>query len=120
MQRQRGFTLVSLIFMLMLAGFAALIAMKTVPTYINYFAVKKSLENILAEANTEATAYELRSTFDKRMDVNSIYDIKSSDLEVSRDNGMLTLSVPISSKKPIGWGIGVTVDLVATASTPLK
>lgn len=121
MQRQRGFTLVTLIFLLMLAGLAAMVAMKTVPTYIDYFAVKKSLENILLEGKgTALSNFELRDTFDRRMNVNSIYTIKSTELEISRDKGMLTLSVPVSSKKPLGWGLGITVDLVATASAPIQ
>ena len=119
MNGQKGFTLLTLMFLLMLFGFAALVAMKTVPTYIDYFAVKKSLENIL-ENGTDQTPLELRETFAKRMDVNSIYTIKGSELEISRDNGMLTLSVPVSSKKPFAGGISISVDLVASASAPLK
>jgi hypothetical protein len=120
MKGQKGFTLASLMFLLMLAGFSALVAMKTVPTYIDYYAVQKSLENILRDVGTDKTTLELRTTFDARMNVNSIYNVKSSDLEISRDNGMLTLTVPVSSKKHLAGGISVSVDLVATASAPLK
>lgn len=121
MYREKGFTLATLMFLLFLASFAALVAMKTVPTYIDYFAVKESLQNILALPDlNDQSNLDLRKTFDARMNVNSVYNIKSTDLEISRDNGMLTLSVPISSKKPLGGGIGVTVDLVATASAPLR
>ncbi|MFA5081379.1 MAG: DUF4845 domain-containing protein [Hydrogenophilaceae bacterium] len=119
MYRQKGFTLLTLIFLLALAVFAALVAMKTVPTYIDYFAVTKSLENILAQG-TDQSAFEMRQTFERRLDVNSIYNVKSKDLEISKDNGMLTLSVPISSKKPFAGGISISVDLVATASAPLN
>lgn len=115
MTEQRGFTLVSLIFTLLLLGFAAMIAMKTVPTYLTYYTVQKTLENMVTEG-TEKSAYELRQTFDARMNVNSVYDVHSDMLKISRDGGMLTLSVPISSKKPVAWGISVSVDLVATAS----
>ncbi|MDD3528797.1 MAG: DUF4845 domain-containing protein [Gallionellaceae bacterium] len=119
MHGQRGFTLATLLFLLFLAGLAAMIAFKTVPTYIDHYVVQKSLENILAEG-TNRTAYELRQTFEARLNVNSIYSIKASDLQISRDQGRLTLSVPISSKKPLVHGISISVDLVATASVPLQ
>ncbi|TCJ15424.1 DUF4845 domain-containing protein [Parasulfuritortus cantonensis] len=118
MQGQRGFTLATLIFLLILAGFAAMVAMKTIPTYIEYYTVKSALENILHDG-TDQSAMELRQTFTKRMDVNSVYTVNAEDLEISRDGGMLTLSVPVSSKKPMGAGISISVDLVATASAPL-
>jgi cell division protein FtsL len=119
MRGQKGFTLLTLMFLLFLAALAAMVAFKTVPTYITYYTVTKSLENILSEG-TDKTPLELRQTFDARMNVNSVYDVKSSDLEISRDNGMLTLSVPISSKKPFAGGISISVDLVAKAAAPLK
>lgn len=118
--RQRGFTLITLVFLLFLAGFFALLAMKTVPTYLDYYAVSKSLQHILAERGAEASDGELRETFAKRLDVNSVYSIKASELDISREHGELTLSVPISSKAPMAFGISVSVDLVATASTPIR
>ncbi|MFZ5485247.1 MAG: DUF4845 domain-containing protein [Pseudomonadota bacterium] len=119
MRKQGGFTLMTLIFLLALASFFALIGFKVAPAYMKYFAVKNSLQNILKEDGGR-TNEELRRTFAARMDVNYVQDIEPSDLEISRDDGMLTLSVPINSKEHIAGGVSVAIDLVAEVSEPLK
>jgi len=118
MKRERGLTLLGLIFLLALAVVVALIAFRVVPTYIDYYTLRNSLENILANG-TDQTNDELRSTFEKRMDVNYMPDITGRDLDISRDDGMLTLSVPIDRKQHLVGGVSISIDLVATASAPI-
>lgn len=119
MNGQKGFTLITLLFMLALAVFVAMVAFKTVPAYMDYFTVKNSLENLLKEEQTQSNE-AIRSSFDKRMNVNFIQDISARDLEISKDEGMLTLSVAISRKEHLVGGISLCVDLEATASAPLQ
>ena len=119
MQRQNGFTLITLLFLLGLAVIVAMVAFKVVPTYMDYFAVRNSLENILKEDELLSNE-SIRASFAKRLDVNFIQDITPQDLEIDKEDGMLTLTVPISSKKHLVAGVSISVDLEATASTPLK
>jgi hypothetical protein len=120
MQRQeRGLTLISLLFLLALAAGAALVGFKIMPVYLDYFTIKHSLESVLAEG-TDQTDGELRATMDRRLDVNYIEDIRARDMQISRDNGQLTLTVPISRKNHLVGGVSLCVDLDATASAPLK
>jgi hypothetical protein len=119
MNHQRGLTLISLLFLLGLAMAAALVSFKVIPAYIDYFTIKHSLESILAEG-TDQSDSDLRKTMDARLNVNFIQDIKSSDMDINRDNGTLTLTVPISRKEHLMGGISLCVDLNATASAPLK
>lgn len=117
MKRERGLTLIGLLFLLALAAGVALVGFKVAPAYMDYFTVKNSLENILAEGTDQDDA-SLRSTFDRRLDVNFVKDITAKDLHISRDDGMLTLSVPISRKEHLFGGVSVCVDLEAKASKP--
>ena len=119
MKRERGFTLITLLFLLGLAIGASIIAFKIVPTYLTYFSVRSSLENILKEDDLK-TNEAIRSSFAKRLDVNFIEEIDSSDLVIDKDNGELTLSVPVSSKSHLIAGVSIAVDLEATASAPLQ
>lgn len=119
MKQECGFTLISLLFLLALAGVVALIGFKIVPAYIDYFTIKSTLQNILADSDDQSDI-GLRTTLDKRLDVNYIEDITSRDLIINRDNGVLTLTVPVSRKKHLVGGISVCVDLDATASAPIR
>jgi type II secretory pathway pseudopilin PulG len=115
MNQERGMTLISLLFVLALAACAALVGFKVIPAYIDYFTIKHSLESVLAEGADQSDA-DLRKTMDARLNVNYIQDITARDMEINRDNGALTLSVPISRKEHLFGGISVCVDLDATAS----
>lgn len=120
MHGHKGFTLISLLFLLALAVFAAMVGFKIVPAYLDYFAVKKSLENLLSAPDVEQTNEALRSSFGKRLNVNFIQDISERDLQIDKDNGNIVLTVPISRKEHLVGGISVCVDLEAKASAPLK
>ena len=119
MQRENGFTLISLIFLLGLAVIAAMVAFKTAPAYMNYFTVKSSLENIIADG-TDQSNQEIRKSFAARLNVNFIEGITAEDLEIDKEEGVLTLSVPITSKEHLFGGVSISVDLEAKASAPIK
>lgn len=46
---QQGMTLIGFIFVLLIAGFFALMAMKLVPSYIEYFGVVKAMKQMAVE-----------------------------------------------------------------------
>jgi hypothetical protein len=119
MQKEKGFTLLTLLFLLALGIVVAMISFKVVPTYIDYMTVTKTLENILLEG-TDKTDSDLRKTLDARLNVNFIRDLSSKDLEISKDDGMLTLVVPINRKEHLVGGVSLSIDLEAKASAPLR
>lgn len=119
MRKQGGFTLLGLLIMLFLAACAALVAFKIVPAYMDYYTVKHVLENILEE-DQELSNQSIRRTFAARLNVNFIRDLGPNDLYISRDGGMLTLTVPISRKEHLVGGISVAVDLDATAQMRIR
>lgn len=119
MNRERGLTLIGLIFILFFAAILALVAFRVIPAYIDYFTIKHSLQTLLDEGTDQSDA-DLRASLDKRLNVNYIQDITARDLEISRDGGMLTLTVPISRKEPLVGGVSICVDLDAIASKPIS
>lgn len=119
MRRERGFTLITLLFLLGLAIGGAVVAFKIVPTYMTYYSVRNSLENILKEDDLQSNE-AIVASFAKRLDVNFIKEIEATDLMIDKDNGMLTLTVPVSSKSHLVAGVSIAVDLEATASAPIK
>lgn len=119
MHGQKGLTLISLLFMLMLAVTAAMVAFKVVPAYIQYYTVRDTLRNILA-SDVHQTNQAIRESFSKRLLVNYVDGITERDLIIEQDNNQIILTVPISRKEHFIDGVSICVDLEATASAPLR
>lgn len=119
MKIQRGVTLIGLIFFLALGTIVALLAFRVVPFYIDYFTMRSMLQNMASE-RSNATDRELRYNFEMRANTNYLIGYKSSDLMIDRDNGLLTLSVQMSDKKPVGAGVSLLMELEAKGSAIMK
>ncbi|MCW5666875.1 MAG: DUF4845 domain-containing protein [Piscinibacter sp.] len=84
-RRQRGVTLFGLLFWAIVIGFAALIAMRVLPTLNEYFTIQRAVEKIAKEGGT--TVPEIRAAFEKQKTIEySIQSISGSDLEVTKEN----------------------------------
>jgi hypothetical protein len=119
MARQKGITLIGLIFFLTLGTIVALIGFRVVPFYIDYFTMRNMLQNLATEKR-DAPDRELRNNFDMRSSTNYLRGYKPSDMEISRDQGRLTLTVHMSDKKALVGGISLLMELDAQGSSILK
>ncbi|MCE4557911.1 DUF4845 domain-containing protein [Pelomonas cellulosilytica] len=82
--RQRGLTLIGLLFWGAVVGVTAVVAMKVFPTVLEYYTVQRVVDRIAA--SNPATVPAVRQEFDRSVQVEySIQSIKSADLVVSKD-----------------------------------
>jgi len=82
--RQRGLTLIGLLFWGAVIGVSAVVAMKVFPTVLEYYTVQRVVDRIAA--GNPATVPQVRQEFDKAVQVEySIQSISGSDLVVSKD-----------------------------------
>jgi len=83
-RRQRGLTLIGLLFWGSVIAVLAVVAMKVFPTVLEYYTVQRVVDRIAA--GNPATVPQVRQEFDKATQVEySIQSIKSPDLVVSKD-----------------------------------
>ena len=84
-RRQRGLSLIGLLFWGAIVAVTAVVGMKVFPTVLEYYTVKRIVNRIAA--GNPSTVPQVRQEFDKSTQVEySIQSIKSSDLVVSKDN----------------------------------
>lgn len=70
-------TLIAWVVVLGLVGIQAVAAMRIVPVYMNYYSVKKIMEEVKADGNSRgASPKELDIMLAKRLNVNGIYDLQ--------------------------------------------
>jgi hypothetical protein len=119
MKTQRGVTMLGMLFFLALTASVALIGFRVAPFYIDYFTMRSML-NKLAGEKGGATDGELRRDFDMRANTNFLTGYSAKDLDINRDEGMLTLSVAMSDKKPLAAGISLLMELEAKGSARLQ
>jgi Tfp pilus assembly major pilin PilA len=83
-QRQRGLTLIGLLFWGGITAVAAVVAMKVFPTVLEFYTVQRVVDRIAA--SNPPTVPAVRADFEKAQQVEySIQSIKASDLVVSKD-----------------------------------
>jgi hypothetical protein len=98
LKSQHGISLIGLILSLGVIVLIAMLAMKVVPTVIEYTSIKKAIS---VAKNGGTTANEIQSTFDKQADVGYITSITGKDLVITRDNGEIEVSFSYQKKIPL-------------------
>lgn len=113
---QKGLTLISLLFWGVVIIFIALLAMKLVPAYMEYFTIQKILTDIGNDPNIKSMSNgEIRDKFNKRAMIDNITTVKASDLDIGRDGGQTVVSVEYPFQTKLIGNISLLVDFSASS-----
>lgn len=96
-EQQKGMTFLGYVIVLGIIGFFAIMAMKLAPLYLEYQSVVKIMNGVAQEATAASTPASVRSTIQKRLDVNNITRINAKDFAIKRDRGT-TLSIDYEAR----------------------
>ena len=84
--KQRGMTVIGMLLLLIVIAFAALIAMKVVPMYIEYYTIKSTIESIRKEPQlAQMSPTDIHNAVQKRFDIGYVERIKARDLRIRND-----------------------------------
>lgn len=109
--REAGISLTGLIFVLAVLGVAAVFAMKLVPTYTEYSAIKDA---IARAKEAGGTVREMQVAFDKNAGINNVTAIDGSDLVITRDNGTPEISFAYEKRVPLMGNVSLVIDYAGT------
>ncbi|HYP68913.1 MAG TPA: DUF4845 domain-containing protein [Thiobacillaceae bacterium] len=98
--------------------FGAVLVMKLVPAYVEFFTIKKVLVDIGQdpEINTMSNA-AIREKFSKRSQIDDIHSVKPADLDISRDKGATIISADYPFQTKLVGNISLLVDFHATSDS---
>ncbi|OAM52581.1 DUF4845 domain-containing protein [Methylovorus sp. MM2] len=118
MQKQRGMTFIGLVLIIACVVFVAVIGMKLVPAYLEYFAVKKAILKIGNEPNfKDMTQKEIAESFTKSAIIDNIREVAGSDLVVSQDDsGKPVVSVDYQQVVPLIGNVSALLDFSVTTA----
>jgi len=110
-RRQRGLTITGWIFVIAIALFFALLGMKMIPSYLNYFSIVQVLESIAQDPTMKnAPPGELRKAFNRRIDINGVYDFPKKGLKIDRSTGEGTkMIVDYEVREPMAGNVDVVM-----------
>jgi len=113
---QSGLSLVGVMLVGSMAAAVVLLGLRLVPVVSEYFGIKRALAAVAGAANPQtATVSELRNAFTKRAIVDDISSITASDLDITKENGRIVMSVDYSRKVPLFTNVSLMIEFSASS-----
>lgn len=98
--RQRGLTLLGLLFWALVVGFVGYLLVRVVPTVNEYLTIQRAVDKIAA--SHPATVAEARAAFDRQKAIEySISAISGKDLAVTKENDHVVLAFAYDKEIPV-------------------
>lgn len=115
-RQQRGLSMIGLLFWGIIIVFVALVAMKLIPAYVEYFEIKKILKDLGSDVGSKGMSNgEIRERFAKRAMIDNITAVNPADLTISRENGQTVVSVDYSFQAPLVGNLSLLADFSASS-----
>jgi hypothetical protein len=104
-----------LLLVLLVCG--ALVTMKVVPVWIEYFSLKKILATMAnsGDLNGNGTPMSVRQAFDRRADIDNVTVVTSRDLSIKRDGGEYVVSFQYQSTVPLFGNASLVFDFTGSS-----
>jgi Tfp pilus assembly protein PilE len=116
MRRERGIGLVQLIITLALVGFIGLMVAKCMPSYLEYFSVKKMFAAMEQAGDTKGTVREIRRSYENRNNIEDVKSVRPEDIEITKEGGETVLTASWSARVPLVYNISACIDFVVTTA----
>lgn len=107
---QRGFSLLGILFFMLVGTFALTCVLKIAPVYIDANTVRSSIQNSIDKGEYKGMSpSQVKSKIGKYFDVNRVDAIHIKDVKVVREKGMMTIDARYEKRVPFMSNIDVVV-----------
>ena len=113
MRRQEGMSLTGLLLISFVLIVVALVGFKLFPAYAEYLTVKKALSDIVRNPDYRSSPREIKAAFERRVTIDSIQAVGSSDLEIAKQGDSVAVSANWSVKVPLIYNLSACMDFEA-------
>jgi len=118
-ETQRGMTVIGMLLLLIVIAFMALIAMKVVPMYIQYFSIKSTIESIRKEPQlAQMSTQDIQNAIQKRFDIGYVDNITARDLKIRNENRGRVLDLEYQDERELFYGLSIVLKV--SESIPLN
>lgn len=114
---QMGVGATGLVFIIAGFLFVVILGMKIIPAYLHNAQIAKILKTIVNDPEMQAAAIkDVRASYAKRASMDYITDITADDIEVSKEDGSLSLSASYTVKIPVAGNISLVLEFNPSSS----
>jgi hypothetical protein len=117
--RQRGVSIMGLIFGSVVLIFVLLLGMKMFPPYLEYFTAKKHIIQI-AQEQRAGTVGDVRKAWQLKTAIDDVGAISEKDLEITKDQGEIVISFAYRKEVPLFANLGIYLDFAASSKASEK
>lgn len=110
-QRQRGMSLVGLIFVGLIVVALLALGFKLVPAVVEYIAIERAVQKI---RNEGSTVRDIQAAFDRHATIDDITSISSRDLDITKEGERIVISYAYQKKIPILDNVSLVIDFSGT------
>ena len=109
--------MIGFLFVAVVLFFVAMLAMKLVPAYIEFFSVKQILATLGQDPATKSMSNtEIRNSFSRRANVGYVTVVKPEDLSIDRSGRETVISTNYVFRTPLIANISLVVDFSASSA----
>ncbi len=110
-ERQRGLTVIGMLILLIAIGFVALLVMKVVPMYVQYYTIKSSIESVRKESVGQMAATDIQNLIQKRFDTGYVENVRARDLKIRNDRQGKVLDLTYQDERELFQGLFVVLKV---------
>lgn len=116
-RRQQGVSLLGVIFWGGLVGIVLILALRIVPVYTEYAAIKRALAEIAQRADPQTPPSQLRAEFGKFATIDGFTSVDGRDLVITREEGRTKIEVRYQRLVPLVANVSLAFDFEIAAAT---
>jgi hypothetical protein len=111
---QRGLSMLGFLFVAAVA--IVMIGFRTLPSYIEYFTVKKVMQKTLQDAPEPFSLAKFRSDFDLKASADYIDSVRGTDIDVVKEGNAMVATATWTNKLHMVGNVSIVLDFEATVT----
>jgi hypothetical protein len=112
--RQRGATLLGMVTIIAILGFALYAGIRLTPLYLEYMAIARALEQTAKENSGATSPQTLRNSLDRRWTIETIDSIQPKDIEIKKAGSGFTMRAWYRAEAPFISNVSLVADFDKT------
>ena len=109
--KQNGMTFISLLLLLVMLGFFALLALRLGPIYLDNYKIRGVLSGLEQDTMLNAASVsEVRSALDRRLYINEVRHLKRNDIKIKREGDKVRVEIAYEVRENIMANVDAVVS----------